>query len=121
MTRFVWLRQFEPGSNSAAANRLLDRLEHLQFVEELAGLRTPDAEALGEMCEQLALAHPAGLSHPGLPSPLVSLGQQPVPVAPRLAVVPSLSSPAALFPVAGDDHLPYRSQARPSLSRSMRR
>ena len=32
----------------------------------------------------------------------MSLGQQPIPVAPRLAVVPSLSSPAALFPVAGD-------------------
>ena len=29
-TRFVWLRQFEPGSNSAAASRLLDRLEFLQ-------------------------------------------------------------------------------------------
>ena len=29
-TRFVWLRQFEPGSNSAAAGRLLDRLEYLQ-------------------------------------------------------------------------------------------
>ena len=28
VTRFVWLRQFEPGSNSADANRLLDRLEH---------------------------------------------------------------------------------------------
>ena len=27
VTRFVWLRQFEPGSNSAGANRLLDRLE----------------------------------------------------------------------------------------------
>ena len=27
VTRFVWLRQFEPGSNSAYANRLLDRLE----------------------------------------------------------------------------------------------
>ena len=27
MTRFVWLRQFKPGSNSADANRLLDRLE----------------------------------------------------------------------------------------------
>ena len=25
MTRFVWLRQFEPGSNSADANRLLER------------------------------------------------------------------------------------------------
>ena len=33
VTRFVWLRQFEPGSNSAAANRLLDRLEHLQHLD----------------------------------------------------------------------------------------
>ena len=30
VTRFVWLRQFEPGSHSADANRLLDRLEHLR-------------------------------------------------------------------------------------------
>ena len=30
VTRFVWLRQFEPGGNSADANRLLDRLEHLR-------------------------------------------------------------------------------------------
>ena len=30
VTRFVWVRQFEPGSNSADANRLLDRLEHLR-------------------------------------------------------------------------------------------
>ena len=30
VTRFVWLRQFEPGSNSADVNRLLDRLEHLR-------------------------------------------------------------------------------------------
>ena len=29
-TRFVWLRQFEPGANSAVAGRLLDRLELLQ-------------------------------------------------------------------------------------------
>ena len=29
VTRFVWLRQFEPGTNSADANRLLDRLEYL--------------------------------------------------------------------------------------------
>ena len=36
---FVWFRQFEPGNNSADANRLLDRLEHLQTVEEL--LRRP--------------------------------------------------------------------------------
>src|SRR3546814_5826570 len=30
VTRFVWLRQFEVGANSAAANRLMDRLEYLQ-------------------------------------------------------------------------------------------
>ncbi len=30
ITRFVWLRQYEIGGNSAAANRLLDRLQHLQ-------------------------------------------------------------------------------------------
>ncbi|TCQ15001.1 TnpA family transposase [Rhizobium sp. PP-CC-3G-465] len=33
VTRFVWLRQFEPGSNSSSANRLLDRLEHLQRID----------------------------------------------------------------------------------------
>ena len=38
MTRFVWLRQFEPGANSAAANQLLDRLEYLQRVDLPAGL-----------------------------------------------------------------------------------
>ena len=30
VSRFVWLRQFEVGSNSADANRLLDRLEFLK-------------------------------------------------------------------------------------------
>ncbi len=30
LSRFVWLRQFEVGDNSAKANRLLDRLEFLQ-------------------------------------------------------------------------------------------
>ena len=30
VTRFVWLRQFEVGQNSADMNRLLDRLEFLQ-------------------------------------------------------------------------------------------
>ena len=29
VTRFVWLWQFEPGSDSSSANRLLDRLEYL--------------------------------------------------------------------------------------------
>ena len=38
VTRFVWLRQFEPGSNSADANRLLDRLEHLQRLAVPEGL-----------------------------------------------------------------------------------
>ena len=33
VTRFVWLRQFEPGNNSADANRLLDRLDHLQRLD----------------------------------------------------------------------------------------
>jgi len=33
VTRFVWLRQFESGSNSSSANRLLDRLEHLQRID----------------------------------------------------------------------------------------
>ena len=33
VTRFVWLRQFEPGNNSADANRLLDRLEHLRRLD----------------------------------------------------------------------------------------
>lgn len=32
LTRFVWLRQFEPGANSADVNRLLDRLDVLQDV-----------------------------------------------------------------------------------------
>ena len=38
VTRFVWLRQFEPGSNSADANRLLDRLEHLRRLDVPEGL-----------------------------------------------------------------------------------
>jgi hypothetical protein len=38
ITRFVWLRQFEPGGNSAAANRLLDRLEYLQGFDLPANL-----------------------------------------------------------------------------------
>jgi TnpA family transposase len=33
VTRFVWLRQFEPGSNSSFANRLLDRLEYLHHLD----------------------------------------------------------------------------------------
>ena len=33
VTRFVWLRQFEVGGNSAAAVRLLERLEFLQTID----------------------------------------------------------------------------------------
>lgn len=33
LTRFVWLRQFEPGANSADATRLLDRLEYLSRLD----------------------------------------------------------------------------------------
>lgn len=33
LTRFIWLRQFEVGNNSADANRLLDKLEFLQNLE----------------------------------------------------------------------------------------
>jgi len=33
LTRFVWLRQFEVGTNSAAAIRLLERLEFLQHID----------------------------------------------------------------------------------------
>ena len=33
VSRFIWLRQFEVGKNSAGASRLLDRLEFLQGVE----------------------------------------------------------------------------------------
>ncbi|MCQ3008842.1 hypothetical protein NLO93_28475, partial [Pseudomonas savastanoi] len=32
ISRFIWLRQFEVGNNSAAANRLLDKLEFLRSL-----------------------------------------------------------------------------------------
>lgn len=42
VSRFIWLRQFEVGNNSAAANRLLDRLECLRGLnlnpQALAGI-----------------------------------------------------------------------------------
>ena len=41
VSRFIWLRQFEVGSNSADASRLLDRLEHLQ------GLKVPPSLLAG--------------------------------------------------------------------------
>ena len=49
--------------------------------------RTLDAKALGEMREQLALAHSAGLSHATSPLP-GALGQQAVPVETRSACSP---------------------------------
>ena len=33
VTRFVWLRQIEPGNNSADANRLMDKLEYLRAIK----------------------------------------------------------------------------------------
>ena len=38
ISRFIWLRRIEPGNNSAAANRLLDRLEFLRAMRLDAGL-----------------------------------------------------------------------------------
>ncbi len=38
VSRFIWLRQFKVGSNSADASRLLDRLEHLQALKVLPSL-----------------------------------------------------------------------------------
>src|SRR3546814_12069470 len=38
VTRFVWLGQFEVGATSAAANRLMDRLEYLQRFDLPADL-----------------------------------------------------------------------------------
>ena len=38
VSRFVWLRQFEPGGNSAEMNRLLDRLDVLRALNPPAGV-----------------------------------------------------------------------------------
>ncbi|MFX8016066.1 hypothetical protein ABTK76_19365, partial [Acinetobacter baumannii] len=38
ISRFIWLRRIEPGNNSAAANRLLDRLEFLRAMNLNDGL-----------------------------------------------------------------------------------
>ncbi|MBB3983110.1 hypothetical protein GGR44_002797 [Sphingobium fontiphilum] len=42
ISRFIWLRRIEPGNNSAAANRLLDRLEFLRAMNL-------DARLLGDV------------------------------------------------------------------------
>ena len=65
VTRFVWLRQFEPGSNSADANRLLDRQNRsFRTVSGAKGGRpVPDrsdpANAHGS--ESVRAAGPAGV------------------------------------------------------------
>ena len=59
----------DPREHELSAPQQLLFGQLLQLVEELAGLRTLDAEALGEVREQLALAHPAGLSPPVSPLP----------------------------------------------------
>ena len=76
VTRFVWLRQFEPGTNSADANRLLDRLEYLQRLDFPGGplrrrSRAPDhaaAPARGTLLRRRAARAP------GEPSPRDSCG-----------------------------------------------
>ncbi|EMZ44261.1 hypothetical protein HMPREF1223_13474 [Pseudomonas aeruginosa str. Stone 130] len=58
VTRFVWLRQFEPGSNSSSANRLLDRLEYLQRIDLpedlLAGVPAHRVTRLRALLQRLA-------------------------------------------------------------------
>jgi TnpA family transposase len=55
LTRFVWLRQFEPGSNSADVNRLLDRWELLRtfnlnssILDDVPSHRVADLRRQGE-------------------------------------------------------------------------
>ena len=55
VTRFVWLRQFEPGNNAAVAGRLLDRGEFLQrlglserIIEDLPSHRVTRLRRQGE-------------------------------------------------------------------------
>uniref|UniRef100_A4X006 Uncharacterized protein n=1 Tax=Cereibacter sphaeroides (strain ATCC 17025 / ATH 2.4.3) TaxID=349102 RepID=A4X006_CERS5 len=56
LTRFVWLRQFEAGSDWAAANRLLDRLAWLQdlplTVDLLAGVPATRVSSLRRQGER---------------------------------------------------------------------
>ena len=56
VTRFVWLRQFEPGNNAAVAGRLLDRLEFLQrlglserIIEDIPSHRVTRLRRQGEI------------------------------------------------------------------------
>ena len=69
VTRFVWLRQFEPGSNSADANRLLDRLEHLRRLDVPEGLFheistwAPQTPAGSPACFDILNAGPLLLHH----------------------------------------------------------
>ena len=95
-----------PGSTNSPHRNSSFSANSLQFVEELASLRTLDAEALGEMCEQLALDHSAGISHPV--SPLlfpVASGSAGPGRAPTGHSIQHLVA-TALLPTAGDDHYP---------------
>ena len=60
VTPFVWLRQFEPGSNSADANRLLDRLraEPPPGPHQAKSTRSP-APSRTSRAEKLALLNAA--------------------------------------------------------------
>ena len=76
VTRFVWLRQFEPGSNSADANRLLDRLEHLQRLDVPEGLfhENPSASDHAAAPAGGALLRRRAPRAPGQPPPRDPLG-----------------------------------------------
>lgn len=54
--RFIWLRRVEPGNNSGAANRLLDRLEFLRAMNLdaclLAGVPPHRVARLRRQCER---------------------------------------------------------------------
>ena len=56
-----------------------------------------DAETLGEMREQLALAHSAGISHPLSPLYFPGAPGQPVPVELRPVIASSILSPRCFF------------------------
>jgi hypothetical protein len=66
VTRFVWLRQLGPGSNSSSANRMPDRLEYLQHVDLpedlLAGVPAHRATRLRRQASGIMPSH--GRSRP---------------------------------------------------------
>ena len=75
VTRFVWLRQFEPGSNSADANWLLDRLEHLRRLDFRRASSTMSPRIGSRGCAGRGNAtSPTGSASSGQPSPRDSRG-----------------------------------------------